>query len=403
MNSYAPINASNVDRETPLHWAAMYGGLDMVQLILQHNPDVDTADRLKETALHKVHRCLVKEDRGKVTKELLKKADIGAKCDKGQTALHKACEAGCTEVVEVLLDHPRGKEFINSPDHSLFTPLHLASKNGHGDTIEVLLRYRADVEARVATTSKEPDRTALALAIGSLLQNYTEGQRESSMTAISHIAKESTEATKRNALYRAQMSLETEDQLNSVLEAMKPSDDRSEAYPRQSDLEMTEFIWCAIEPEPHSSLLQKLKAKPNPLNEDEAGLKPDADSVLQWAAYHEYYVVVYWLLRKSESKPKEDEAKNREKAIEIAKHMLRQAKTNEEGVTAAPVGPNLEADGQSKQKKKVQSVPDNDERIHSSSPNKDIQQFHHTLDMLRDPLPSEQIMAEHLGIAKLLA
>lgn len=390
LNNYAPIDASEADGETPLHWATVYGGLEIVQLILRHNPNVDASDHSKETALHKVHECLVKEGQRKITEELLKKADIGAKCDKGQTALHKASEAGCTEVVEVLLDQPRGKEFINSPDDSSFTPLHLASMNGHGDTIEVLLLHGADVETRIATTPKESNLTALPLAMGPLLRNETEDDRKNSKAAISHIAKKSTEAIKRNALHRAQLSLETEDQLNSVLEAMKPSDDRDDTYPKQSDLEQTEFIWCAIEPERHPSLLRKLKAKANPLNKDEAGLEPEEDSVLQWEAYHGYCVVVYWLLRKSESKPKDDEAKNREKAIEIANHMLQQAKNNEEGVIPPLVGHNTEADGQTKQKRKVvQSVPGNNERTQkqaaSSSPNKEIQRFHHTLDMLRDP------------------
>lgn len=105
LNNYTPIDAPNADGETPLHWAVLYGGLEIVKLILRRNPNVNAYDHSKETALHKAHRCFVKEDRGRITEELLKKADIGAKCDAGQTALHKASEAGCTEVVEALLKH----------------------------------------------------------------------------------------------------------------------------------------------------------------------------------------------------------------------------------------------------------------------------------------------------------
>ncbi|KUL83232.1 hypothetical protein ZTR_10469 [Talaromyces verruculosus] len=199
LNNYAPIDDSEDDGETPLHWATVYGELEIVQLILRHHPNVDASDHSKETALHKVHECLVKEDRGKITEELLKKADIGAKCGKGQTALHKASEAGCTEIVEVLLDHPRGKRFINSPDDSSFTPLRLASMHGHGDTIEVLLHHRADVGTGIVTTSKESELTALPLTTGSLLRNETEDDKKNSKAAISHIAKKPTEAVKRNA------------------------------------------------------------------------------------------------------------------------------------------------------------------------------------------------------------
>ena len=70
--------------------------------------------------------------------------------------------------------------------------------------------------------------------------------------------------------------------------------------------------------------------------------------------------------------------------------MVQRAKINEEGVIPPPVGHNTEAERQTKQKKKVvQSVPGNNKRTQnqaaSSSPNKEIQRFHHTLDMLRDP------------------
>lgn len=390
LNGYAPINAVNANKETPLHWATIYGGLDIVQLILQRNPNVDAIDHLNETALHKVCRCRVKEDRAKITEELLKKASIGAKCDKGQTALHKASDAGCTEVVEALLNHRQDEEFIDAQDDSSFTPLHLASKSGHGNTVKALLDHGADVETRVRATSNEPDRTALALAVQSLLKNETEDDKKDSKAAISHIAAKSTESTKRNALYRAQMSLETEYQLCSVIEAMNPSDDRGDAYPKPSDLEWTEFIWCAIEPERHSYLLRKLKAKASILNENEVHLRPEEDCVLRWAAYHGYYVVVYWLLRKSEMKAKDGEASKRQKAIKITEGMLDLAKKNKEVVTPTPVEHSDEADVQTKQKKKgTRNVPASKERTQdqstSDSRTEKIQRFRHTLDMLRDP------------------
>ncbi|KAE8548001.1 hypothetical protein EYB25_009794 [Talaromyces marneffei] len=282
-------------------------------------------------------------------------------------------------------------EFIDARDTFTFTPLHLASKNGHGDTIKILLDYRADVEARLATTSKEPNRTALALAIGFLLQSKPKEEiSESSKLAIFHLARESEKATKRNALYRAQMSLDILDQLTSVFEAMKPSDDRDDAYPKESDLEQTKFIWWAMEPERHHSLLAELKGKAKPLNKDEASLDLADDSVLQWAAYHGYYVVVYWLLRNSEPRPKDNEANNRKKAVYITGQMLQLAKRHKERSTAPPVEHSNEEDQQPKPRKKAaQSVPANNERtqdeMDSSGPNNDIQRFQYTLDMLRDP------------------
>ncbi|PCH01510.1 Hypothetical protein PENO1_042520 [Penicillium occitanis (nom. inval.)] len=234
LSNGAIINFESANKDTPLMEAMWNSNESIVALLLDHGASPRTRSEN--------YSALTAEDRGKITEELLKKADIGAKCGKGRTALQKASEAGCTEVVEVLLDHPRGKGFINSPDDSSFTPLHLASVNGHGDTIAVLLPHGADVGTRIATTSKESELTALSLAMGSLLRNETEDDKKNSKAAISHIAKKSTEAVKRNALYRAQLSLETEGQLNSVLEAMKPSDDQGDTYPKQSDLEQTELF-----------------------------------------------------------------------------------------------------------------------------------------------------------------
>ncbi|KAJ7328220.1 actin- protein 3 [Desmophyllum pertusum] len=63
-------------------------------------------------------------------------------------ALHEACKAGFTELVEVLIDAPSP---VNNPTHysggAPWSPLHIAVRQGHLDCVKLLIRAGANVNS----------------------------------------------------------------------------------------------------------------------------------------------------------------------------------------------------------------------------------------------------------------
>ena len=59
----------------------------------------------------------------------------------GNTALHEAAWNGNNDIVKILLS---GYCFVDSINHTGFTPLHLASQNGHVKVAKTLLKWKAD-------------------------------------------------------------------------------------------------------------------------------------------------------------------------------------------------------------------------------------------------------------------
>lgn len=76
-------------------------------------------------------------------------ADVNAAQGDGMSALHWAAQSGQVEIIDVLLyagANPEATTRLGS-----YTPLHLASRAGHGPAITRLLAGQADVEARTTT------------------------------------------------------------------------------------------------------------------------------------------------------------------------------------------------------------------------------------------------------------
>lgn len=59
----------------------------------------------------------------------------------GNTALHEACWTGNNDIVKILL---KASCFVDSVNGAGFTPLHLASQNGHAKVAKTLLKWKAD-------------------------------------------------------------------------------------------------------------------------------------------------------------------------------------------------------------------------------------------------------------------
>ena len=163
---------------TPLHMAAEYGQLEVVQLLIQHGANINIANCY--TPLHlaarsghlSVVKCLVEMAHADLTAKdkeegstplhlaarnghlsvvqyLVEKepADLTAKTREGKTPLYLAAEKGQLEVVECLVKN-RYVE-VNAADSGGKTPLHLAAENGRLQVVEYLVKERhADLTAK---------------------------------------------------------------------------------------------------------------------------------------------------------------------------------------------------------------------------------------------------------------
>ncbi|VDP70269.1 unnamed protein product [Echinostoma caproni] len=101
------INCRDIDgrHSTPLHFAAGYNRLAVVELLLQYN------------------------------------ADVHAKDKGGLVPLHNACSYGHTKVAELLIQHGAN---VNVTDLWRYTPLHEAAAKGKFEICRLLLQHGAD-------------------------------------------------------------------------------------------------------------------------------------------------------------------------------------------------------------------------------------------------------------------
>ncbi|KAL8705510.1 MAG: hypothetical protein Q9201_001385 [Fulgogasparrea decipioides] len=105
----ADITACDSRGETALHRAAGSGHWDAVELLLEHNADLEA----------RTYQCV-------------------------RTPLHCAASGGHQVVVEILL--ARGAR-PGAPDHQTWTPLHTASSRGHAKLVALLLSQDIDIDA----------------------------------------------------------------------------------------------------------------------------------------------------------------------------------------------------------------------------------------------------------------
>ncbi len=121
-NDIENINTEDEDGLTPLHYAAFFGHLECINILLQHGANVNSLNKYECTPLH---------------------LTVGRKS--------VAC-------IELLIEHGAT---LNHKDIDLWTPLHKAAIWGHLESIQYLVEKGADIFA-TTINGKTPKEIALS-------------------------------------------------------------------------------------------------------------------------------------------------------------------------------------------------------------------------------------------------
>jgi ankyrin repeat protein len=147
------VNALGFDYDgTPLFGASRNGHLEVARVLLENGADVKARDNKHRAPLH----WASKRGRVEVVRILLEHgADAKVQDDRGRSPLHRASQHGHVEVARILLESDADQL---AHDKKGRTSLHWASKRGHVAVARVLLSHGADVEAQDINTRTPLDR-----------------------------------------------------------------------------------------------------------------------------------------------------------------------------------------------------------------------------------------------------
>ncbi len=142
LDAGAHVNSRDVKGETPLHYAATAGAAEMVSLLLERGADASFSGADSWTALHNASRKAHTE----IIRQLLGAgAEIDARASSGKTPLHLAAEGGHREAVKMLVFHGADRGAVSTDG---VTPAGLAKARGHDE-------IAADLSAESVSVPKE--------------------------------------------------------------------------------------------------------------------------------------------------------------------------------------------------------------------------------------------------------
>ncbi|XP_033107869.1 inversin-like isoform X2 [Anneissia japonica] len=138
-------NVSALDNmfRTPLHWAAVLGHTKIVTMLLDHKAPSTSSDANGATPLH----YAAQNNFAETVMAFLKHNSTHDDPDlEGRTALMWAAGKGADTVIKTIVEH--GPEnAIHATDKNGATALHAAAMSGHSSSVQILLDYKANVDA----------------------------------------------------------------------------------------------------------------------------------------------------------------------------------------------------------------------------------------------------------------
>jgi len=183
-------NVNSVDecRRTALHRAALYGGIESVNVLIRNKCKLNLQDKLGDTALHwacrggdlQIVKLLV--DNG---------AKVNAKDKLFSTPLHVAVRVGVQEIIEFLCDHNGD---VNAKDREGDTPMHDAVRLGRYRVVKSLILHGANLRVKnqigkspvdmvqlwykdtKANNSEARKKNSVAVKMTDLLNEHVKGQ-----------------------------------------------------------------------------------------------------------------------------------------------------------------------------------------------------------------------------------
>lgn len=161
------IDERDASGRTLLHYAVEYGHKDIVELLITKGADVNVKDNDGNTPGHvalgkynstilelliaegvnvvSIHLSAYQGDFDKVRNYIEKGIDVNTVDSFGATPLHYTARRGHRQVVEFLI--ARGAD-VNAKDNQNFTPLHAAVVGKHKDVVALLIENGANINAR---------------------------------------------------------------------------------------------------------------------------------------------------------------------------------------------------------------------------------------------------------------
>ena len=144
---------------TPLHYAAYFDSLEVVNLFLVNNNISLIANKLDKQGMSALH-ISAKKGHCDVMSAILQNFPFTCELldNKGRTALHHAVESGSTNAVKILLSSSAFQDLINEPENDEGnTAMHLAAIKR---SYRVLILLAGDRRVAKSATNKEGKTTA---------------------------------------------------------------------------------------------------------------------------------------------------------------------------------------------------------------------------------------------------
>jgi ankyrin repeat protein len=194
------VNARDAKGSTPLHHAAGFGTVAMMELLLNKGADVNAANKRKSTPLF-----WAISDEAKVRMLLARGADINARAIDGRSLVYQAASLGSgLPVLRLLLD--KGAS-VDAKMLTGMTPLIAASARANLDAMRLLIDKKADVNAKNAaggTALMAASTTGNAQAVRMLLDKGADSKvrTKRNESALSDAATSGDEATVKLLLER---------------------------------------------------------------------------------------------------------------------------------------------------------------------------------------------------------